>query len=196
MPTRRAKGDTSPSEPATADEPTDGLRESMLAAWRTNCAVTALLVERIPAELWAQPLPGDARRTIRSLAAHLHNARSRWIRTLGSEHGVPTPALVDLRRVTRRQLVSALRHSERGIAAILDLGLDAGGVVPPSRRYVWRNLPLDVGHVLSYFVAHEAHHRGQLIMLARQMGCRLPRAVTDGVWQWSTLSRAASRRGA
>ncbi len=153
----------------------------MLAAWRTNCAVTALLVERMPAELWAQPLPGDARRTIR---------------TLGSEHGVPTPALVDLRRVTRRQLVSALRHSERGIATILTLGLDAGGVVPPSRRYVWRNLPLDVGHVLSYFVAHEAHHRGQLIMLARQMGGRLPRAVTDGVWQWSTLSRAASRRDA
>ena len=196
MPTRRAKGDTSPPEPTTAVEPTDGLRETMLAAWRTNCAVTALLVERMPAELWAQPLPGDARRTIRSLAAHLHNARSRWIRTLGSEHGVPAPALVDLRRVTRRQLVSALRHSERGIAAILDLGLDAGGVVPPSRRYVWRNLPLDVGHVLSYFVAHEAHHRGQLIMLARQMGGRLPRAVTDGVWQWSTLSRAASRRDA
>ncbi len=196
MPTRRAKGDTSPPEPTTAVEPTDGLRETMLAAWRTNCAVTALLVERMPAELWAQPLPGDARRTIRSLAAHLHNARSRWIRTLGSEHGVPTPALVDLRRVTRRQLVSALRHSERGIATILTLGLDAGGVVPPSRRYVWRNLPLDVGHVLSYFVAHEAHHRGQLIMLARQMGGRLPRAVTDGVWQWSTRSRAASRRDA
>lgn len=196
MPTRRAKGDTSPPEPAKADEPTDGLRKTMLVAWRTNCAATALLVERIPAELWAQPIPGDARRTIRSLAAHLHNARSRWIRTLGSEHGVPTPALVDLRRVTRRQLVSALRHSERGIAAILTLGLDAGGVVPASSRYVWRNLPLDVGHVLSYFVAHEAHHRGQLIMLARQMGSRLPRAVTDGIWQWSTLSRATTRGGA
>ncbi|MFN8666812.1 MAG: DinB family protein [Gemmatimonadaceae bacterium] len=174
---------------ATPPQPTGDLRETMLAGWRTNCRATALLVENVPVELWGQPLPGDARRTIRSLAAHLHNARSRWIRTLGTEHGIEAPPLVDLRRVTRRQLISALRASERGIAAILTRGLDAGGVVPPSRRYVWRNLPLDVGHVLAYFVAHEAHHRGQLIMLARQMGCRLPRSVTDGIWQWTTLSR-------
>jgi len=58
--------------------------------------------------------------------------------------------------------------------------------VPPSRGYVWRNLSLDVGHVLTYFVAHEAHHRGQIVMVARQTGQRLPRATTDGLWQWKT----------
>jgi uncharacterized damage-inducible protein DinB len=39
-------------------------------------------------------------------------------------------------------------------------------------------------HFLCYFVAHEAHHRGQLIMLARQLGHRLPRDVENGLWQW------------
>ncbi len=43
---------------------------------------------------------------------------------------------------------------------------------------------LDLGHVLTYFVAHEAHHRGQIVMEARQTGHRLPRPVTDGFWQW------------
>jgi uncharacterized damage-inducible protein DinB len=41
-----------------------------------------------------------------------------------------------------------------------------------------------VHHVLTYFVAHEAHHRGQIVMVARQTGHRLPRAVIDGLWQW------------
>jgi uncharacterized damage-inducible protein DinB len=62
--------------------------------------------------------------------------------------------------------------------------LEAGGRVPATAKYVWRNLPLDVGHVLSYFVAHEAHHRGQLMLVARQLGVRLPRQVVDRMWWW------------
>jgi uncharacterized damage-inducible protein DinB len=69
------------------------------------------------------------------------------------------------------------------------LGLEPGGQVPPTPAYVWRNLPLDVGHVLTYFVAHEAHHRGQVVLIARQLRHRLPSSVTDGLWQWTTRQR-------
>ena len=54
-------------------------------------------------------------------------------------------------------------------------------------------------HFLTYFAAHEGHHRGQLLMIARQLGQRLPLRVTAGVWQWTRFSRemdvpAATRR--
>jgi uncharacterized damage-inducible protein DinB len=127
------------------------------------------------------------------IAGHLHNSRSRWIRTLGQPHGVAVPALVDRRKVARRELLSALRRSSKGIEALLDLGMASGGELPPSKGYVWRNLPLDVGHVLAYFVAHEAHHRGQIVMLARQLGHRLPSQTTDGLWQWTTRARECRR---
>jgi uncharacterized damage-inducible protein DinB len=165
------------------------LGRTILAAWRTNCRVTAYLVEHLPAALWNEAVPGAPARTVRTIAAHLHNSRARWIRTLGSEHGIVAPALVDLRRVTRAQLLRALPSSARGIEQILELGISAGGEVPPSRGYVWRNLPLDVGHVLTYFVAHEAHHRGHLVAIARQLGHRLPQEVTNGLWQWTTRTR-------
>lgn len=165
------------------------LRPTLLAAWRTNCRVTAYLVEHLPAGLWDAAIPGVPRRTVRIIAAHLHNARSRWLKTLGREHGIAVPPLVDLRTVTRRDLLSALRLSSRGIEELLELGMASGGKVPPSRAYVWRNLPLDVGHVLTYFVAHEGHHRGQIVMLARQLGHRLPAEVTNGLWQWTTRVR-------
>jgi uncharacterized damage-inducible protein DinB len=48
---------------------------------------------------------------------------------------------------------------------------------------------------VAYFVAHEAHHRGQLILVARQLGHRLPRDVTGGVWQWNRLARAGEVDG-
>ena len=173
---------------------TADLRDSVLGAWRTNSRVTAYLVDQLPAALWDVPVPGARRRTVRMIAAHFHNSRSRWIRTLGEEHGIAAPRLVDVRNVTRPALLAALKRSGSGIEALLELGLASGGVVPPSKRYVWRNVPLDVGHVLTYFVAHEAHHRGQLVMLGRQLGHRLPQEAINGLWQWTTRSRESIRR--
>jgi uncharacterized damage-inducible protein DinB len=47
--------------------------------------------------------------------------------------------------------------------------------------------------VLAYFVTHESHHRGQIVMVARQLGHRLPREVTNGLWQWTTRSKEGQR---
>lgn len=161
------------------------LHDSILNAWSTNNRVTIFLIERLPAALWDCAIPGAPRRTIRMLAGHIHNARCMWIKTLGRPPGVAVPPSVDRYKVSRSQLVRALRRSGRGIADLLSLGLDRAGQIPPSPAYVWRNLPLDVPHVLSYFVAHEGHHRGQIVLVARQVGHRLPADVTNGLWQWT-----------
>jgi uncharacterized damage-inducible protein DinB len=164
---------------------------SLLAAWRTNNRVTVYLIERLPAELWRASLPGAPRRTVGMMAAHLHNSRCRWIRTLGDELGVVEPSRVEARQVTRRQLVPALRRSGEGILALLRIGCERGGTIPPSALYTWRNLPLDVGHVLTYFVAHEGHHRGQIVLAARALGVRLPKEVTEGLWAWNRRATEA-----
>jgi uncharacterized damage-inducible protein DinB len=165
------------------------LRDTILDAWKTNNRVTVFLVEHLPAELWEAKLPGAPRRTIRMLAGHIHNARCRWIKTLGQEHGFAVPRSVDRYKVKPKDLVAALERSGAGILGLLKFGIDHGGRIPGSSSYVWRNLPLDVGHVLTYFVAHEAHHRGQLVMLGRQLGYRLPAEVTNGLWLWSKRAR-------
>jgi uncharacterized damage-inducible protein DinB len=172
-----------------SDDVESDLGKMLIAAWRTNSRVTAFLVEHIPAVLWTARVPASPRRTIGSIAAHLHNSRSQWIRTLGREHGLVAPELVDLRTVGRRDLLAALARSSVGMESLLELGLENSGRIPPSKGYVWRNLPLDVGHVLAYFAAHEGHHRGQIVMLARQLGQGLPREAIDGLWQFTTRTR-------
>ena len=162
---------------------------TLLAAWRTNSRVTAYLVQHISPVLWHASLPGAPRRTVGMIAGHLHNARCMWLKTLGREHGIAIPASVDRRKVEGDELLSALARSSAGIEALLQLGIGAGGQVPPSKAYVWRNLPLDVPPVLTYFVAHEAHHRGQIVMVARQLGHRLPSEVSAGLWQWTKRSK-------
>jgi len=90
------------------------MQDALLAAWGTNNRVTAYLVERIPDLLWRAAIPGIPTRTVRSIAAHLHNARCRWVKTLGSEHGIALPVRVDQRTVTPRDLITALEQSSRG----------------------------------------------------------------------------------
>ena len=165
------------------------LRQTILDAWNTNNRVTIFLIEHLPVELWEAAVPGAPRRTIRMIAGHIHNARCMWIKTLGKEHGIALPPSVDRYKVKPGQLVPALRRSSAGVLGLLELGFENGGSIPASSSYVWRNLPLDVGHVLSYFIAHEGHHRGQLVMLARQLGHRLPVEVTGGLWHWNKRAR-------
>jgi uncharacterized damage-inducible protein DinB len=160
--------------------------QALIAAWRTNNRVTVFLIENLPRELWSREVPGAPRRTIRTIAAHIHNARCMWIKMIGARHGIVVPRTVDTRTVRPSELSRALRRSSEGIIELIRFGVARGGAVPPA---AWQNFPTDLVHFLSYFVAHEAHHRGQLCMLARQLGYRLPAKVTAGLWQWKKRSR-------
>jgi uncharacterized damage-inducible protein DinB len=166
-------------------------RDMLLDAWRTNNRVTVFLFEHLTPDLWKATVPGAPRRTVRMIAGHIHNARCMWIKTLGSEHAIAVPRAVNRHKVEPKELITALGRSSRGIISLLTLGFERGGTIPVSASYTWRNLPLDVGHVLTYFVAHEGHHRGQIVMLARQLGYRLPVEVTGGLWHFAKRAKEA-----
>ena len=163
--------------------------ESLIDAWQTNNRVTVYLIENFPPELWSMSIPGSPRRTIRSLAAHIHNTRCMWIKMIGGRHGVAVPRGVNPRTVKPSDLSRALERSSKGIIDVIRLGEARGGTIPPA---AWQNFPTDLVHFLNYFVAHEAHHRGQLCLLARQLGHRLPTEITAGLWQWKKRSRELS----
>ena len=163
---------------------------AIIAAWGTTNRATAYLVEQLPVAVWSKPVPGISRLTVRMIAAHIHNCRCSWIRSIGARHGVKVPRVVDSRRVGPKELLRALSRSSKGMIDLIELGIARGGHVP---RATWQNFPTDLEHFLTYFAAHEAHHRGQLIMIARQLGHRLPRAVAGGVWQWARFARESSQ---
>ena len=164
--------------------------QAVVATWETNNRVTAFLFENLPPELWPMVVPAMPRRTVRMIAGHVHNARCMWIKMLGRQHGIRVPKSVNRHTVTPRELLPALGRSSRGIIELLELGIGHGGKIPASRM-VWLNLPLDVLHFLAYFVAHEGHHRGQIVLLARQTGHKLPSEVTGGIWHWSKRAKEA-----
>jgi uncharacterized damage-inducible protein DinB len=169
------------------------LGDNLLDAWVTNNRVMIYLVEQLSTKLWEAVVPNVPRRTVRMIVAHVHNSRCAWIRTLGKPHGIVVPGKVNRVRESRVEACRALEKSGRAMGRLLELGLERDGRIPLTAAYVWRNLPLDVGHVLTYFVAHEGHHRGQIVMVARQLGMRLPADVRNGLWQWNRRAVEGSR---
>jgi hypothetical protein len=66
------------------------------------------------------------------------------------------------------------------------LGGNAGRV-EKFRRDGWA-APWPVGPEMPcYMLSHEAHHRGQVCMLAHQLGFPLPNKVAYGLWNWEKL---------
>jgi uncharacterized damage-inducible protein DinB len=165
--------------------------QELIAAWCTNNRVTTYLIENLPPELWAKNIPGSPRRTVRMLVAHIHNGRCMWIKMIAARHGVAVPAMVDGRTVRPSELKRALARSSEGMIEVIRLGLARGGAIPAA---AWQNFPTDLVHFLTYFVTHEAHHRGQLVMIARQLGHRLPPEVTAGLWQWKNSRKKAQKK--
>lgn len=162
------------------------LEEALLATWRTCHRVTVFLVENLPEEIWREKPPAGGGRTLAEIVAHVNNCRLMWGKMLGKKVGIALPARLNRRTVTREQAVAALEESAQVITDLLELGLSRGGKLA--------GFPPDVVHFLAYFVAHEGHHRGQMALLCRLLGHRLPPEVGYGQWQWSKRAREASIR--
>ena len=129
--------------------PADG--QALIAAWRTNHRATTYLIENLPPELWSKGVPGAPRRTVRMIAAHIHNARCTWIKMIGARHGIVVPRTVDGRLVRPAELSRALSRSSEGIIGLIRLGAARGGAVP---RAAWQNFPTDLAHFLTIGRAH------------------------------------------
>lgn len=166
-------------------------RNGILNAWKTTNRITVFLIEHIPAELWNGKIPASPRRTVGTIARHIHNSRCGWIKGIGNNQTVKTPALVDIHRADRALVIGALSRSSGAMLKLFNACFENGGKLP--FKPAWLNFPNDVVHFLTYFDAHESHHRGQIVLLARQLNHRLPAEVTNGVWQWTTRLREAQQ---
>jgi uncharacterized damage-inducible protein DinB len=165
------------------------LHKAILNAWKTSNRATVFLIEHISTDLWNEKVPGSPRRTVGTIASHLHNSRCRWITRIAKAKTIKVPALVDPYRANRVEVTRALNRSGQAMLKLLSASIDNKGKLPSTPA--WLNFPNDTIHLLAYFVAHEAHHRGQIIILARQLNHRLPKDVVDGVWQWTRRLREA-----
>ncbi len=161
-----------------AKVPVMDFKKSLLVSFGVNEKANQLLLSNISDGAWHAELPSGKGRNIADIAAHIHHVRLMWLSA--ADRTAKVPAKLAPEKATREQVQGALKASAAAIEKLLMKGLeDASGKVP--------NFRPDVVSFVGCLIAHDSHHRGQIAMLARQVGHPVPPRVSFGLWEWGTL---------
>lgn len=148
---------------------------ALLNAFNTNNRIDQYLIDNLPPAAWKAKPPDGKGRTIAAIVAHMHNVRVMWLKAAKAEE---IPDQLERATVTPSQALRALEASRRALSVVMSRALETDGRVKGFRP--------DVAGFLGYLVAHDAHHRGQITMLARQVGHPLPQKAMFGMWEWGS----------
>jgi uncharacterized damage-inducible protein DinB len=134
----------------------------------------AALTEKVLDALTDASLSGNpiapGYRSIGQIAWHLAGAYNAFfeeagLQFKGMEHGAPLPASAKAIADTYRTVTAAV------IAAIGSQWTDA---TLQERRKLWGFMELSVPGVITLFIRHQIHHRGQLTVMMRHAGIQSP----------------------
>jgi uncharacterized damage-inducible protein DinB len=146
---------------------------SLAETFLLNNRVNLMLLDAMNGEQLAH-VPFPRARSIADQFAHLHNVRVQWLDVMapGSlkkiAKGVPSKA--DLRR--------ALEASTEAMAAVIAEGERTGKM---------RGYKRGAAAFCGYMVAHEGHHRGELIVHLKHAKMPVDRDLTYAIWEWEKL---------
>jgi uncharacterized damage-inducible protein DinB len=153
-------------------------RKSLVQSFAINEQANQLLLNNLSDQAWQAESPTGKGRTIADVAAHIHHVRLMWLSA--ADKTARIPAKLEPGKATRGQVQSALNASAAAMQKLLEKALeDPAGKVP--------NFKPDVVSFVGYLIAHDSHHRGQMAMLARQVGHPLSAKAGFGLWEWGTL---------
>jgi uncharacterized damage-inducible protein DinB len=159
------------------------ISQSAVRIFAANERMNQILIENLPPAIWNAKPPGNTR-PIAAIFSHMHNVRTKWIR-LTAPH-LKIPPQLNRAHCTPQLASASLAQSAARCAEML---ADGGKRIQKFRRDALAR-PWPVGpEMLCYMLSHEAHHRGQICMLAHQLGFPLPGKLTSRLWSWESLWR-------
>ncbi|HEX3322464.1 MAG TPA: DinB family protein [Terriglobales bacterium] len=146
----------------------------LLEAFDINDRINLFLLDGLAPEAWRADPPNGKGRIIAAIVAHMHNVRVMWLKAAAK--GSPLPEQLIKEKVTPAQAKKALEQSREALKNVLRASLASDGRVKGFRPHV--------AAFFGYLIAHDAHHRGQITMLARQSGHPVDPKTMFGMWEW------------
>jgi uncharacterized damage-inducible protein DinB len=153
------------------------IERELLESFRHSGLVNEYLVNVLPAAVWRAGPPSGRGRSIAAIVAHMQSVRRTFARMGGVR---PGPRLLDRQRSTQAQARRALRQSTEDLAHLFETAFNA-------RRPRVTGMPRRAINMLTYLMQHDAHHRGQICALARDLGHEFRSQDTMRIWGWKAL---------
>lgn len=153
--------------------------DELLEAWRTNERINLFLIDSISAAGMRCTLSRRGGRDVARQFGHLHDVRVWHLQKRAKDLAEGLEPFATKISPSKAQLRKALKASGEAVGEFL-AGVLAG---EPKRRGFRKG----VHTTLAYFVAHESHHRGNILLTLKECGHNLDRAKQYAIWGWDTL---------
>ena len=155
---------------------TSHVSQSLAEIWRLNNRINLRLLDGLTdQQLSAVLLPRG--KAVTSYFAHIHMARFYWLQRRASGLAKRLKK-VPAGSATRSVLREALLASGEAMAELFTDAERTGQVKGVKRGPVG---------FLGYAMAHEGHHRGQILLHLKIAKLPLSRAAADSLWYWNKI---------
>ncbi len=152
------------------------MKEQLLDTWVTNNKMNLLVMNNISDAGMQKTLGTRGGRTIYQQWVHIHQVRMQWLETCAKDIFHKYKGLKKEVPFNRGVLQRSFEESAVGVAELLDRGWENEGRI--------RNFKKGAIALLGYFISHESHHRGNILLTLKQTGEKIPDTVKWGLWEW------------
>lgn len=152
-------------------------KQQLIETWQINNRINLYLLDAIPAEHLEDKMTSKGRSAGEQLA-HLHNVRLMWLKAAMPELLEGQVKIEKEQSGDKALITEALAASGPAIEKLLDNAVENGGRVKGFKPHVTG--------FLGYIIAHDAHHRSQVIIALKQNGHQLDKKVLYGIWEWGS----------
>lgn len=152
----------------------------IIETWEIHQRLMLLLLEHLPEAGFSVTLSTRGGRDVARQLAHCHNVREKRLKTFAKKNSLPLSDFEKTLSPSRDVLIQAFTQSGNAFSAFARHSLEENdGKATGFKRGI---VPM-----IGYYISHEAHHRGNILLTLKQSGMRISDTLKWNLWEWNKV---------
>jgi uncharacterized damage-inducible protein DinB len=155
------------------------MTEKLVETWEINNRVNLMLLDGLSQEALETSLSSRGGRTVGQQLAHVLTVRRSKLEKANKALVAGLPEVTRDDGHDKAALVSGFEKTGEAISELIRESAEKDGAVKGFRR--------GIVALVGYFIAHDAHHRGHLLLTLKQAKVKIPSNLKMEIWAWNKI---------